>query len=270
MRDRKPWSPEEDRKLSGLWGRVTPKIIAYRIGRSPVAVVERAARLELGPNPYMRRSWSEEDVVELRRLWGGRDLLTIARRLGRTPNAVAMKAKKLKLGLPHRVTGPTIGELVRESGWSRNKLVAAIADLGIELKEVQSRSDPRAKRGRRKVVPLKDVSRLLEHVEERPRIFRDAPGSGRTTRGAWGVGKKPAKCLGCGTTKRPHYAKGRCGRCYDRGIQRARLRRGADVAIAQGEPAPETEVRPQAGEQIPLDFDGAGDLDHVRGSEAGQ
>jgi len=212
----KPWTSDEERKLRKLWEHYQPKYIALKLGRSLVAVVEKAKSLGLKPNQWTRRRWSDEERTELRALWGRRDLLTIARRLGRTPVAVSMEAKKLGLGLPHHAFGKTLGELEKELGSKRSKILNAMKKLGFELRPVRTRTDPRFKRRTRLVVENHHIPQIVAMLEEHPRIYSDAVGAGRSTKGVWGVGKKPPCCKACGTTKRPHYAKDRCQRCYDR------------------------------------------------------
>lgn len=213
---RLPWSKDDERRLRRMWSRVAPLLIAHRLGRSPVAVVEKASQLGLGPNPLTRRKWSEEDRALLRKLWGRRDLLTIARRLGRTPEAVTAMARRQRLGVPWHTFGKTLGELEREHGFKRSKILSAMKKLGMELRPHRSRTDIRFKRKTRQLVRKADIPVLLETLEKAPRIYTDVTGHGRSTKGVWGVGKKPACCTTCGTTERPHYAKGRCQRCYDR------------------------------------------------------
>lgn len=211
------WTSHEITQLKKLWNQgKAPLTIAVKLGRSTLAVAEKARRLGLKSNNRHRTAWSSDEDRTLMELWGSRDVLTIARRIGRTPTSVTARAKKLKLDLPHRRYGATLGELVSCTGHSRNKLKAAMGELGIEFKVVKTRTDTRFPRTERLIVRHADINKLLAFIESTPRIFKDQEGSGHTTRGKWGVGKKPDACIGCGTNKKPHYARGRCTTCYNR------------------------------------------------------
>ena len=138
----------------------------------------------------------------------------IATRLTRSENAVTMRARFLGLsGGTHGIR--TLGTAARESGYDRGRLMAAVEALKLRLKPIP-RTDPRQrKRGAQKGLDeteWEQVFVFLGAIPDGRPVIR--PGSKLTPRDAWGTGGKPASCLYCSRTARPHYARGRCDRCY--------------------------------------------------------
>lgn len=218
------WSTEEERQLTRWWSILKPAQIAKRLGRSSGAIHDKAKKLGLPPNANTRRIWTPDEVELLRTKWGKVDLSSIANNLGRTPVAVQEKAKRLKIGSPIAAHGKTVFQIHRDTAWSRSKIRAALHALALERKHVRLRSAANQRKREVKIVKHQDIKRATQLMEATPKIFRNAKGAGRSTRGKWGVGKKPDCCRGCSTAERPHFAKGLCRRCYDQGRREGRAR----------------------------------------------
>jgi hypothetical protein len=209
-----------------------------------------------------RKPWTKEEDDFLAVQWGQMDLPLLGRALGgRTEDAVSQRAKRLGLGSPSENQGTiTLRALAREIGYEPRTILRVAERLGflqngterdinartrlrsgaivpLELSRLirVSRSDPRQtshrsrSRGRWAIYPEQRRA-IVAFLEEQPswRVYAKTTGP-RTTRGVWGIGNKPAACLGHGLPDRPHYAKGLCARCY-----LAALRRRLDGKAQEG------------------------------------
>jgi hypothetical protein len=160
-----------------------------------------------------RRPWSDTDKDKLTFWWGTFKLPTLATRLNRTQWAVAQMARQLKLGPFSRGEGISMREFERISGYSSSKIEAAAKALDIKLKRVE-RSDPIRRRPLARFVITDDQQdALLQHMLAHENYYMNLPGSGKTTRGVWGIGKKPSACQRCGRNDRPHFSNGYCKPC---------------------------------------------------------
>jgi len=216
------WSDYEIQLLRKRWNRTHPQLIAKRLDRTPLAVLSKAQALGLRSDVLAGRHWTPEEEAQLREMWGHLDLLTIARRLERTGHAVTLKAKALKLPAPSRVAGKTVSALCQDLATDARRINYALEALGISKHRVKRGSLKQKRHVHAEYVRHEDIPRLQQFLEENPRIYRDTPEAARTTRGAWGVGKKAPACIGCGTSAKPHHAKDRCYPCYNRYANRAR------------------------------------------------
>lgn len=166
----------------------------------------------------MKRRWTEKDDAYLEFNWGALSPSVIAKELGRTHSAVYQKARDRGLGPAHRGT-MTIGEFAEYSGYSVSKIKHALSAMGRNIQHAW-RSTPGGGRGKSRytTIDIELQEELLSFLLSQPtcRIYDDAPGSPRTTRGKWGVGRKPPVCVVCGTADHPHYARGKCVKCYER------------------------------------------------------
>lgn len=168
-------------------------------------------------SPPLTKLWTKTRNLRLARLWrdGGPELA--AAELGRSVAAIVQQAKRLGLPDPAQLRGcVTVAELARASGYSVCKVRNAVRDLGLVLAERPQRALYERRRGRSAITP--EQQRLvLERLARGDRIFANEAGDERSAQGAWGVGRKPAACLGgCGRKDRPHRARGYCGACYER------------------------------------------------------
>lgn len=100
----KPWTADEDDRLSKLVGAGVPWVrIADEMGRTQLACRTRASQMGLDTSAA---KWRADDDASLRCMWAdGVPTGTICERLGRTPVAVARRAAAL--GLVEVTIGPT-------------------------------------------------------------------------------------------------------------------------------------------------------------------
>lgn len=159
-----------------------------------------------------RKAWTEKEENHLHFYWGVRSPERLAQDLERTPWAVVQHAIKLKLGPFSRGT-MSLRELEHFSGFSITKIKQALGKLNIKVPRAR-RSDPSFRRTREYAIDDETAEKVIQYMIDNPLIYADKKGSTRTTRGAWGVGTKPAACNRCARTDKPHYAKGYCQGCY--------------------------------------------------------
>ncbi len=100
----RPWSVKDDALLVRLHrNRTGYREIGERLGRGPMAVSARVAKLGLAASQPIRVRWTKKDDQTLRKLAPGHPYRTIAVRLGRSADAVAQRARLLGLaGTPSR------------------------------------------------------------------------------------------------------------------------------------------------------------------------
>lgn len=158
-----------------------------------------------------RAPWTAEDDRTLARVWKyGAE--AAAARLGRTVVAVGWRAKKLGLGLP--ASGlMSLRAAARRSGYSYAVVQRIAVDLGLEVAYAPTRCRSQDGRSTWALTPAQ-VELVMDAVRSRvDRSYRDHPGDARSTKGKWGVGRKPPHCHRCQRSDRPHRAKGFCGPC---------------------------------------------------------
>lgn len=174
--------------------------------------------------PGYGQKWTPEEDEKVRMLWGLISISALAKRLGRSVHGVAMRARALHV-LPAREAHGliTLGGAQRISGYDRAKLQAVIVLLKLKLRKIPC-IDPqqkpvRSQRGMDEVQWQKVYDYLSTQPDRRMVIL---PTSTRTPREVWGSGGKPMKCIGCDQNNRPHYAFGRCAKCYLRHYRQRR------------------------------------------------
>ena len=166
--------------------------------------------------PKHRRPWSDLDDDLLGFLWGAFKLPIIAKRLGRTEWAIATRAKSLGLGPFSRGRGVSLREFERYSGFSTTKIKSAVKSLNMKLKRIVVSDPVHGGKHRTFVIDEEQQDILLKCMMENEVLYQNQPGTKRTTRGVWGIGKKPKRCRDCKKASNPHFAKGRCKLCYVR------------------------------------------------------
>lgn len=170
------------------------------------------------------RRWSAQETERLRHLWVAQPPDRLASLLGRSEDSVVCKARSMGLG-NSEARLKTLRAIERETGYSYERLRSALRKLwpGGGIKAVRLSTYKRLSMESTKRSPWRwaldeiQEQRLLEFLKARPDgepIFRDLKGAGRTTKGVWGVGRKPKECRVCASDLKPHYAKGLCGPCY--------------------------------------------------------
>lgn len=169
------------------------------------------------------KAWSDLETDKLSFWWGVFSIQTIAKRLGRTPAGVSEKARKMKLGAFAKDT-ISMREFVRLSGYEDSRIRASAEALGIKLGRIGVGNPKRPKAKRAYGITEEQQEQLLAHFAEHPGIFYpNKPGSGKTTQGVWGIGRKPPACLRCNKNERPHYSKGYCEPCYQQVLRNKRM-----------------------------------------------
>lgn len=192
----------------------------------------------------MGARWTPQECRRVVLWWGWVDIATIARRLHRTPRAVQHLGQRLQLG--HVRETETLQQFTARTGYTDKQVLKAVAALGIVLRRKARvsvrRNDGRRRRvnvgargqGAARAITEEQGAAIVEWLREQTRHCWRLQSGGKVREGVWGVGRKPKCCRKCGTTERPHAAKGMCGQCYDRTRQstpeakeRARLRQQA-------------------------------------------
>lgn len=164
------------------------------------------------------RRWTEAEDKRLRFVWGENDILKLAREFGRSANSIAKRAQALGL-----VTRPLLSlrGAARATGYTVETLKRAALALGITLRRRPRLHAPRSRtahpRGPDKGVTEEQLEAIVEWLKAQP-TWRVTP----SPVGTWGTGHKPATCLDCNTTERPHVARGRCGACLAKFYRRRR------------------------------------------------
>lgn len=161
--------------------------------------------------------WTQEEDDQLAHWWTHLSAKKIGELIGRSEQAVINRGRVLGLGSP-RGEYLSLSELERTSGYAQSTIKLAAQRLGITLRRqpVYQKAWRPKKGGRRKhnygrnyAIPREQADAVLAELARVP----DGKRRQLTYRGEWG-GPKPDKCLGCGTSERPHCAKGLCARCY--------------------------------------------------------
>lgn len=162
--------------------------------------------------------WTDNEIQTLTWTWAVEPVNVIAKRLGRSEIAIIRKAAGLKLGGLRRGT-KSMNQLVKETGYSESTLHQVIKNIGSKVSRFR-RGDRKYKTDVRHItIDQEQEERIIAYLREnrhRPRIPR--LDSLKTPPDMWGTGIKPPACTGCGTTKRPHFAKGQCKVCYNKKV----------------------------------------------------
>lgn len=171
-------------------------------------------------------AWSRDDIATLRLFWGVVDIDEVAERLLRTPYAVARKVRDLKIPTVHGIKA--IRTASAESGYGIHRLRIALVALKLRPRMIPRTDTRQAKKTGRSGYTDPEWSRVYAWLKQ----FPDGeplpnPASKLTPAIAWGTGGKPAACVVCARVTLPHYARGKCTRCYRRQAHRehrARIR----------------------------------------------
>lgn len=171
--------------------------------------------------------WTDEELKTLRWSWGYASLKVLSHRLDRSPHSIRKKAADLGLGLPSD-RGMSLAEFSKYSGFSNWKIRQAAEKLGETLPTAYSADPGRGNTGKanKYAIDVDLQDKLLKVMLENELIFSDHKGAGKSTGGKWGVGRKPDACIECGTSERPHFAKGKCRSCYNRQFKKKRKKNG--------------------------------------------
>lgn len=172
-----------------------------------------------------RSKWTAEDDAVLTSMWLEFHIETIALRTGRTPTGVRRRADRLGLGGLHG-RYLTLREAALATGYDPRQIARAAEMMGEPLTRA-----PRTKGRSRWRTKGRWFAIEQEHLDEICSWIRDATAGrtrlDRTRQGRWGEGRKPAACLGCGRSDRPHKALGLCESCHKRRQRVRRLRQDA-------------------------------------------
>lgn len=171
----------------------------------------------LRTRPRRMKHWTDEDDHILRAMWSAYTVETIAKRLGRTPKGVICHAQALDLGAPSRGSW-TMQALVAHLGYCDRAIKNAARRAGVALDRrafttTLLANGHHARRATRFALDDDEVELIISELQAAPhsRVFASLVGE-------WGTGRKPAACLDCGTSERPHFARGLCRRCYSRAL----------------------------------------------------
>ncbi len=97
------WTDKEVALLKELYPECPIPEIAKRLGRTVVAITDKAYYLGVKRKSYPDKLWTAEELQLLRELYPThKDIQDIAERIGRSPSAVRAKADGLGIGKRHR------------------------------------------------------------------------------------------------------------------------------------------------------------------------
>lgn len=175
-------------------------------------------KTETSPEKH-RRPWKKEEDHLLEFFWGSHKIHWIAKRLQRTPWAVTHRALDLKLGPFERGT-ISMKQFCERSGFLQHQVIRAARKIGTKLHRAQPGSPINPRPQRRYAIDDDQqealLAELLRLTKKSSHVYKDGIGDKRSTKGRWGVGKKPVRCNRCGTKDRPHFSGGLCASCYNR------------------------------------------------------
>jgi hypothetical protein len=159
-----------------------------------------------------KKHWSKSEIKFLEFYWGVFTINTIAMRLNRTPEAIVEKSKSIKLGSPGRGL-MCLAALSRYLGYDPRTIRCAAVQAGIQL---DAKRLPAMSRGPRGFAGGKFYGFDEDDADAIMDIINKFPPNGRinnTIAGEWNTGTKPAQCLDCGRSDRPHSSRGLCEPC---------------------------------------------------------
>lgn len=169
------------------------------------------------------KRWSEEDKNFLIYNWGHSSIQYIAEKLGRSMGAVAEKAFVLRLGKAWKDVY-SLSEVSRITGYTKPVVKRIMAELGITKRQwrgnyvCQARPQTKAY-----VIPQESLDRIIEYCKN----LDGVSSVNQIHEGVWGqvsnLVAKPKSCRACGTTERPHVARGLCKRCHWRAWRKGTL-----------------------------------------------
>ena len=161
-----------------------------------------------------RQRWSEYEDTRLTFYWGHQSLTWIAKRLSRTEHGVGQRVRKLGLGPAGRSTF-SMRQLIEYLGVSESRIRRAAQACEVRLSKGKRSEAKQKAQIERYGIDVDTVYVIEAYLAAHPERLYNDTGS-RTTKGKWGVGKKPAACVLCNTTNFPHFAKGQCTSCYQK------------------------------------------------------
>lgn len=132
----------------------------------------------------------------------------LAKQLNRSYRKVCERAAKLKCPGVCRKLPTSPNGLARDTGYSRCRIFAAMARLGIEGKHLGGARKDGAPKGRR--LSQAEAKAVIEECMSIP----DGSLLRRIRAGDW-RGRPTPHCTDCKSQEKPPYAKGRCRHCYD-------------------------------------------------------
>jgi hypothetical protein len=153
--------------------------------------------------------------------WGSVRLDKLARRLRRTEKAVCEKAKRLGMG-PRTRGQMTLAQFCERIGYS----AATIQTLANRIHVHIRRNKARSKGASYHLVGDDAAERIIAELD---RLGWPSQPNLKNPGGKWGVGGKPAGCLLCGTSTRPHQGRGLCSTCLRRENRAGRAQRWEQV-----------------------------------------
>lgn len=166
-----------------------------------------------------KRRWKPAEDNQLIFMWGANPIAAIAAKLKRTPWGVAHRATALGLG-PFQQESVSLNKFCELSGFHPSQVKKMAKRLSLHLMRADP-SSPEASSPRRLFAISEEqqellLPALLKAAARSSHVYADRPGDDRTTKGAWGVGKKPPCCMSCGKNHTPHFARGKCASCYNK------------------------------------------------------
>lgn len=171
------------------------------------------------------RHWIETEDHQLQFYWGVKRVEWIAKKLERSPWGVVHRARALNLG-PFERGNISMRRFAEISGFAQAAILRAARRAGIALHRATPGTTLTPRPHRRWAITDDQQEALIEELfrSSSTHVYADDVGAARSTKGKWGVGKKPKECLRCGTSERPHCARGLCTSCYNRPFkQKARM-----------------------------------------------
>jgi hypothetical protein len=173
-----------------------------------------------------REPWEPHQDEFLQHYWGKRPIDWIAATMKRTLWAVYRRAAHLKLGAFHK-DRMTLTKFSQLSGFGIVQICTAASRLGVRLFKYGS-SLPSVESPNTYALSPELQASLMEFLMDQTKdssfVHANRPGAQRTTRGMWGVGRKPASCLHCERSDKPHFATGLCQSCYNKPYKGTRRR----------------------------------------------
>jgi hypothetical protein len=123
----RPWTAEEDARVSADYVRLGGPALAAALGRSLKATQKRAARLDV----LVKRPWTARDEARLSELWGLHSTRSIAMRLKRSPRGVYTRAAVLGLVARENTRTETLTDAAERVGYNRRDLAKILRRAGV-------------------------------------------------------------------------------------------------------------------------------------------
>lgn len=164
------------------------------------------------------KRWTPNEEKILLINWGSMSISNIAKKLERSIDSVVCRSHYMKLGSPSRGT-KSMKQFCQETGYYNRQVEYAATNLGITLSYRISTKNKHGKVAYRQYAISYDQEQaLIKYLTNKPdgeRLYCNKPGH-RTKKGVWGIGNKPESCVSCKRNDKIHRARGMCGACYKR------------------------------------------------------